>query len=270
MSAPASTVPGMDFHALHEGAEPLLLPNAWDFASAAALAEAGFAAIGTTSLGVAAVHGVPDGSGGTKDETLDLAKKIVGLPVPVTVDVEAGFGLSPAELGDLAAELADLGVAGVNIEDELCAPDLHEQRIAAIRDRAPALFLNARTDTHWLKPDPSLPDALERVRRYAAAGASGVFVPGISAEDDVRALVDAVDVPVNVLYKPGQSIEELAALGVARISTGSLLYRAALHAAVTTAREIRAGGATAADVPGYQAVQDYIIGGRRRGSGGLK
>ncbi|MEB3366218.1 isocitrate lyase/PEP mutase family protein [Saccharopolyspora mangrovi] len=260
----------MDFHALHVTGAPLLLPNAWDFTSAAALAEAGFAAIGTTSLGVAAVHGVPDGSGATKGETLDLAKKIVGLPVPVTVDLEAGFGLSPAEIGEFAAELADLGVAGINVEDELCDPQLHEQRITEIRDRAPELFVNARADTHWLSPDPSLPDALERARRYAGAGASGVFVPGISAENDVRALVEAVDVPVNVLYKPGQSIEELAAWGVHRISTGSLLYRAALNAAITTAREIGSGGTTAMDIPGYQAVQDYIVGGRRRGSGGLK
>ncbi|RRO15413.1 isocitrate lyase/phosphoenolpyruvate mutase family protein [Saccharopolyspora rhizosphaerae] len=259
-----------DFHALHAAGAPLLLPNAWDHTSAAALAEAGFAAIGTTSLGVAAVHGVPDGSGGTKQETFDLARKIVALPVPITVDVEAGFGLGPAEIGDFAAALADLGVAGINIEDELCDPQLHARRITEIRDRAPGLFVNARTDTHWLGSDPSLPEALERARRYAGAGADGVFVPGLSAETDVRALVEAVDVPVNVLYKPGQSIEELAAAGVHRISTGSLLYRAALSAAVTTAREIRSGGATAADAPTYQAVQDYIVGGRRRGSGGLK
>ncbi|WP_461156664.1 isocitrate lyase/PEP mutase family protein [Saccharopolyspora tripterygii] len=260
----------MDFHALHDGAQPLVLPNAWDFTTAAALVEAGFEAIGTTSLGVAAAHGVPDGTGGTRGETFDLASALVDLPVPITVDVEAGFGLEPEEIGDYAAQLAGLGVAGINIEDELCDPSLHERRITEIRGRAPGLFLNARSDTYWLGNDPQLPDALERARRYAGAGADGVFVPGISADDDVRALVGAVDVPVNVLYKPGQSVEELAALGVRRISTGSLLYRAALNAAVSTAREIRSGGVTAADVPGYGAVQDYIIGGRRRGSGGLK
>ncbi|TWF92563.1 2-methylisocitrate lyase-like PEP mutase family enzyme [Saccharopolyspora dendranthemae] len=270
MSVPASTVLRMDFHALHAGVQPLVLPNAWDFTTAAALVEAGFDAIGTTSLGVAAAHGVPDGTASTRRETFDLASRLVDLPVPITVDIEAGFGLEPEEIGDYAAQLAELGVAGINIEDELCDPELHERRITEIRSRAPGLFLNARADPYWLGSDPQLPDALERARRYAAAGASGVFVPGISAEDEVRALVGAVDVPVNVLYKPGQSVEELAAMGVRRISTGSLLYRAALNAAVSTAREIRSGGATAADVPGYRALQDYIIGGRRRGSGGLK
>jgi 2-methylisocitrate lyase-like PEP mutase family enzyme len=105
------------FHALHQGDRPLLLPNAWDYASAAALAEAGFAAIGTTSLGVAAANGLPDGKGVTRAETLALARRLRRLPCPVTVDVEGGFSDDPAEVADLAEEVAAAGAVGVNLED---------------------------------------------------------------------------------------------------------------------------------------------------------
>ncbi|KAA5836889.1 isocitrate lyase/phosphoenolpyruvate mutase family protein [Saccharopolyspora hirsuta] len=254
-----------EFHALHRAEAPLLLPNAWDFASAAALVAEGFAAIGTTSLGVAAAHGELDGEGCTRAQTVELAARLVELPRPISVDVEAGFG----DPGGIAAELAELGVAGINLEDGLGDTAHQEEVIAEVKRRAPDLFLNARTDTYWLGEAPSLEDTIDRVVRYAAAGADGVFVPGMTAVDDIRAVVDAVLVPVNVLFQPGQRIGELAALGVRRVSTGSLLYRAALHGAVTAARAVRDGSPVASGVPGYSAVQDYV-GGRRRGSGGFQ
>src|SRR5690606_15942055 len=98
----------------HAGPEPLVLPNAWDVGSALALAEAGFTAIGTTSLGVAASHGLPDATGATLTETVELARRLARLPIPVTVDIEYGLGRDPVEL---ASKLSDLGVAGINIED---------------------------------------------------------------------------------------------------------------------------------------------------------
>ncbi|MER5389222.1 isocitrate lyase/phosphoenolpyruvate mutase family protein [Saccharopolyspora sp. NPDC002686] len=253
-----------EFHALHQDGL-LLLPNAWDFASAAALVDEGFAAIGTTSLGVAAAHGEPDGEGRTRAQTVELARRLVDLPRPISVDVETGFG-DPA---GIAEELAELGVAGINLEDGLGDPAHQQELIAEVKRRAPGLFLNARTDTYWLG-QPSLSDTIDRAQRYAAAGADGVFVPGMSAADDIRALVDAVGVPVNILFQPGHRIEELAALGVRRVSMGSLLYRAALHSAVTTARAVRDGSPVPSGVPGYSAVQDYVVGGRRRGSGGFQ
>lgn len=106
-----------EFHALHQDGL-LLLPNAWDFASAAALVDEGFAAIGTTSLGVAAAHGEPDGEGRTRAQTVELARRLVDLPRPISVDVETGFG-DPA---GIAEELAELGVAGINLEDGLGDP----------------------------------------------------------------------------------------------------------------------------------------------------
>ncbi|WP_034217504.1 isocitrate lyase/PEP mutase family protein [Actinoplanes subtropicus] len=234
-----------DFRDLHRPGAPLLLPNAWDVASALALADAGFAAIGTTSLGVAAAHGLPDGQEQGKDQTLEFVRALHGrLEIPLTVDAEGGFGGSPAEVADLAATLHAAGAAGLNLEDgrphgTLAPPDDQAARIAAVKARSPGLFVNARTDTHWTGTG-DLAEALSRARTYLEAGADGIFVPAVAADDDIRALV-ALGAPVNVLLLPGMTVPHLAGLGVARISTGSLLFRAALAAAVGVAREVAAG-----------------------------
>lgn len=223
------------FHQLHYQDEPLLLPNAWDFATAAALVADGFPAIGTTSLGVAAAHGLPDEAGSTLHETLALAGALVRLPVPVTVDIESGFGADPREL---AARLWDLGVAGVNVEDAVGDARAHADLVRGLKDGAPGLFVNARVDTYWLGRDHDT--TLDRAHRYVDAGADGIFVPGVIRDDDIIALVRSIPVPLNVLAQ--RPLAELARLGVKRVSTGSLLYRAALDAAVTAARTVRDGG----------------------------
>jgi 2-methylisocitrate lyase-like PEP mutase family enzyme len=243
------------FHRLHRGERPLLLPNAWDFASAAALVDAGFPAIGTTSLGVAATHGIPDAAGLALAETLALARRLVRLPVPVTVDIEAGFGSDPREL---AAQLWELGVAGVNIEDgrgtRLADPPEQAKLVRGLKDGAPGLFVNARVDTHWLAVGQD--STIDRALRYVDAGADGVFVPGLRDERGIAAAVHAVPAPVNVLAQ--LDIHTLAGLGVRRVSTGSLLFRAALGATVTAARAVR-DGEPVADLPGYQEVQDLVV-----------
>ncbi|WP_169982702.1 isocitrate lyase/phosphoenolpyruvate mutase family protein [Microbispora sp. H10836] len=251
------------FRALHHAERPLVLPNAWDHASAAALAAAGFAAIGTTSLGVAAAAGKPDATGETAAETLALARRLAGLPCPVSVDIEGGFADTPEGVAEIASELAALGVAGVNIEDgrpDGTLADLGErcETIAAVKARAPELFVNARTDTYWLGAgDPGA--TIARLRAFAEAGADGVFVPGVADAGDVRALVDAVDLPLNVLFLPGRhTVAGLATLGVRRISTGSLLLRAALHAVVGTARAVAGGGDIPAGLPSYADVQELV------------
>ncbi|TDD34963.1 isocitrate lyase/phosphoenolpyruvate mutase family protein [Actinomadura sp. KC06] len=249
------------FRALHQGPEPLVLPNAWDFASAAALVAAGFPAIGTTSLGVAAAAGKPDAEAATLGETMALAGSLARLPCPVTVDIEAGFG-APAEAADLAARLAGLGIAGINIEDgrpgrALADPAVLCESIEAIKGRVPELFVNARTDAFWLGLPAALDEALARVRMYEGAGADGVFVPKIAAKEDIAAVVAAVDVPVNVLFLPnGLAVGELAALGVRRISTGSLLFRAAIAAGVSAAEAVRDGARIGDGIPGYEEVND--------------
>ncbi|MFC4002150.1 isocitrate lyase/phosphoenolpyruvate mutase family protein [Prauserella oleivorans] len=252
--------PFTEFRALHHATEPLLLPNAWDHVSAAALVAAGFRAIGTTSLGVAAAHGLPDGQGRTREETVALVRRLTGLPCLLTVDVEGGFSDDPAEVADLAETLAGLGAVGINLEDgragrTLADPGRQAEAIRAVKDRVPELFVNARIDTYWLGVDTGdLAPTLDRAHRYRQAGADGIFVPG--RIPDLPALLVGVSLPLNVLYLPGErTVPELAALGVRRVSTGSLLLRAAVGATVAAAEAIRAGASPAGPVPSYADIQ---------------
>ncbi|PXX56545.1 2-methylisocitrate lyase-like PEP mutase family enzyme [Nocardia tenerifensis] len=247
------------FHELHHRDRPLVLPNAWDFGSAAVLAAEGFPAIGTTSLGVAVAAGLPDGTGVTEAATMALARLLAGLPVPVTVDIEGGFSETPSAVADYAQQLAESGLAGINLEDgragsTLAEPDHQAELIGAIKDRAPELFVNARVDTYWVKDD--IERTLARVERYTAAGADGIFVPGLTDPEGIAQLVAATPLPVNILYSPtGPSIAELGELGVRRVSTGSLLYRSALAVAVETARAVRDGGSLPIVAPPYTEIQ---------------
>ncbi|MFI6793560.1 isocitrate lyase/phosphoenolpyruvate mutase family protein [Nonomuraea sp. NPDC050383] len=240
----------MSFHDLHRPGDPLLLPNAWDYGSAAALAAQGFAAIGTTSLGVAAVHGRPDAAGATRAETVELAQQMSGLDVMVTVDIEGGFSDDPAQVSDLVASLAALGVAGVNLEDgrpdgTLRPMTLQQEIIEAALGHG--VFVNARTDTCWLKTG----DTLERVRAYGHA--DGVFVPGLGDPGEIAEVVAATPLPLNVLYQPGgPSLARLAEAGVARVSTGSLLYRASLQGALAAVLAVQ--GRPSPPVPSYADV----------------
>ena len=232
------------FARLHRPGQPLFLPNAWDFATAATLAQAGFAAIGTTSCGVATAAGQPDATGVARVETVAVARRLAVLPVLLTVDIEAGFSDDPREVAELAAELNDIGAVGINIEDgrpdgTLGPVDLHCAKIEAIRTAAPGLFVNGRTDAFWLA-DPAAPppvdEARQRARAYVAAGADGVFIPAVADPGLVKSLATTIDAPLNVLYLPGQhTLAELAAAGAARVSTGSLLFREALRCVVETA-----------------------------------
>ncbi|MEU1969848.1 isocitrate lyase/phosphoenolpyruvate mutase family protein [Micromonospora sediminicola] len=249
------------FRALHRPGRPLLLPNAWDHASAAALAARGHAAIGTTSLGVAAAAGRPDGAGATRTETLDLARRLRHLPVLLTVDVEDGFDEEPAAVARYVGELAALGVVGVNLEDgrpdgTLTPAPLVAAKIAAVRAAAPGLFVNARTDAWWLDVPAPLAEARRRAAAYRAAGADGFFVPG-APDDTIGTLVADAGLPLNVLHRPGgPDLDRLGRLGVARVSTGSLLFRAALGAALRRVDAVAAGADTGEPTPpGYGEVQ---------------
>lgn len=248
------------FARLHHLATPLLLPNAWDYASAAALAAQNFQAIGTTSLGVAAAVGLPDGAAATVDATLALARRLGQGSFLFTVDAEGGFSDDPEGVAELARSLYDAGAAGINLEDgrpdgTLAPVELHAAKIAAVKAAVPALFVNARTDTHWLGRQEG--ETAARLAIYEQAGADGVFVPGLSDPDGIAALTATLVVPLNILYAPtGPTIAELAELGVRRVSLGSLLYRRALAAAVTTATAIRDGRPTDLWIPSYAEVQE--------------
>ncbi|WP_280469885.1 isocitrate lyase/PEP mutase family protein [Nocardia brasiliensis] len=244
---------------MHPRPSRLVRPTAWHCGSAALLAADGFPAFGTTSLGVAVAAGLPDGTGVTAAATIALARLLARLPVPVSVDIEGGFSESPTAVGEYVAQLAEIGIAGINVEDgrtenSLAAPEHQAAVIAAIKAHAPELFVNARVDTHWLRLDAD--STLDRAARYAAAGADGIFVPGLTDPAAIERLVAAVPLPVNILYSPtGPSLATLAALGVRRISTGSLLYRTALAVAVDAARAVRADTPLPTAPPPYDRIQ---------------
>lgn len=253
-----------EFRSLHRPGEPLVLPNAWDLASARWLHAAGYPAVGTTSLGVAFAAGRADGAGETADETLDLARRIVAAGIAVTIDIEAGFSDDPGEVGRFAERLARLGVVGVNVEDSdatgrLVDPAVAAQKVAAIAAAAPDLYLNARTDAFWIGgtagAESRTREARARVHRYLGAGASGIFIPGAISLDVIASLARDIPAPLNVLAQPGATVAELADAGVARVSTGSLLFRVALGAIEAAARGIRDGvDAPAPVTPSYEEV----------------
>ncbi|MCC3773386.1 isocitrate lyase/phosphoenolpyruvate mutase family protein [Streptomyces sp. UNOB3_S3] len=247
------------FARLHHQSAPLLLPNAWDHASAAALAAQGFPAIGTTSLGVAAAAGLPDGAAATAEATLALARRLGQGSFLFSVDAEGGFSDDPRDVAELARSLHAAGAAGINLEDHrpdgtLAPAELHAAKIAAVKAAAPALFVNARTDTHWLGRQED--ETAARLAVYEQAGADGVFVPGLSDPDGIGALTATLTVPLNILYTPtGPTLADLAGLGVRRVSLGSLLYRSALTAAVATATAIRDGRPTGPTPLSYAEAQ---------------
>ena len=230
----------MTFRDLHFGDLPLLLPNAWDVPSALALLECGFTAIGTTSFGVASSRGYPDGGRSTRDANVDLANALGPLDCYLSIDIEDGYADDPAEVAEYVARLP---AHGINIEDStaetLIAAEDHAAKILAIKRRSPELFVNARIDTYWLGQDATVAVTLDRAARYVEAGADGIFVPGATHPQVLRALTARIDRPVNVLAIQGLSLSALAELGVRRVSTGSLPYRAAIHAAAQAAVAVR-------------------------------
>lgn len=244
------------FRELHFADTPLLLPNAWDLGSALAFADAGFAAIGTTSFGVAASAGRPDGDGSGQAATAVLAAQLCRLPVYVTVDIEDGYSNDPAEVAEFVAELAELGVAGVNMEDSVAGhlvdAAAFADKVAAVKRRAPGVFINARVDNFWFDEQATVEAVLLRARAYADAGADGIFVPGVAEVEDIRGITAGTPLPVNVLAHPTLTVAQLAELGVRRVSSGSLPYRAAVDAALNSVVALRDGRQPPAATPYWQ------------------
>jgi 2-methylisocitrate lyase-like PEP mutase family enzyme len=227
---------------LHRPGAPLLLPNAWDVATARAVVAAGFPVVATTSGGVAATLGYEDHEGAPADEMLAVAARIArDVEVPVTVDAEAGYGMDPAEL---VAALRSVGAAGCNLEDSdygagrLRDPDQHAEWLRAVREAASddgyGLVINARIDV-FLHPflagagpgtqEELVPEALRRAHAYRDAGVDCVFPITLWERDALRRFTSEVRGPVNVVRLPqAPSLADLAALGVARVSWGILLH----------------------------------------------
>ena len=243
------------FHQLHIKGNPLVLFNAWDAGSAQAVARGGAKAIATGSWSVAAAHGVADGEDLPLDVVIANAARIVAaVDLPVTIDFEAGYGSTPADVGESVARLLATGAIGVNIEDRfigkpgLQAPLDQAARLSAARRAADAsgvpLFINARTDIFLNAPasehsEAMVDDALARAKIYADAGGSGFFVPGLIDETLLARVCRDCPLPVNVMmFSDAPSPNRLAELGVARISHGPGPYRAMVKWLEGEAKEI--------------------------------
>ncbi len=245
------------FQALHHADEMLFLGNAWDVLSARTLEQSGFRAIGTTSWGVAASLGYKDGENIDFALHLSIIKLIVDhVNIPVSADIEAGYAETHGQIVENVLRTADLGVAGINIEDSFKrGPGLKEiadqakllqTMRAALDNRGFAdFYINTRIDTYFRREDP-FAETIERGLAYVESGASGIFVPGIVEEEQIRAIAQEVRAPLNVLSRPNlTNAGRLAEWGVKRLSIGNDFYDHVADFAKASASKLAADRDTA-------------------------
>lgn len=243
------------FRALHEREGAFILPNPWDVGTARILAHLGFEALATTSAGYAFAIGKRDNMVGRDEMMKHVSAIVAATDLPVSADLENGFGDDPATVAETFRIAAATGLAGGSIEDSTGRPDhpIYDRGLAAERVRAaveavrslPFPFtITARAENH-LVGRPDLEDTIERLQSYQEAGAHVLYAPGLLSREDIAAVVSSVDRPVNVvmgLQGARLSLAELAEIGVKRVSVGSALSRAALGAFLRAAREMREHG----------------------------
>ena len=242
--------------ALHHGERPLVLANAWDAASARLVEEAGYPAVATTSAGIAYALGHPDGERVSRKEMLQVVRRIAAaVSVPVTADLEAGYGPGPEAMARTTRDLVAAGAVGLNLEDargksrrKLLPTAAQVERVRAVRETSQALgvpvVINARTDAFALvERARALTEAVARGNAYLEAGADCVFVPFVRDMEIIAELVRQIRGPINILTGPGTpTVDELAALGVRRVSVGSAPMRATLGLARRIARDLHERG----------------------------
>jgi 2-methylisocitrate lyase-like PEP mutase family enzyme len=258
MNANAQAAKADQLRKLHQGPKILVLPNAWDVASARVLEELGYPAIATTSAGVAFSLGYPDGQHISRKEMLEVVSRIAaGVRVPVTADIEAGYGVSAADMAETAKAVVASGAVGMNLEDVLGSTEdslvdlnLQCEKIRAIRGASRAagvpLVLNARTDIYLMPIGPAesrFERTVERLTAYRDAGADCLFAPGLADGETIGKLVKELGAPLNILAGADcPSLTELEKLGVARASTGSGVMRATLGLVRRIGKELREHG----------------------------
>jgi 2-methylisocitrate lyase-like PEP mutase family enzyme len=261
------------FRALHQRDGAFIIPNPWDIGTARVLASMGFAALATTSAGLAFSLGVPEGVI-TREQALDHCRAIVdATDLPVSADLENGYGESPESVAETIAAAAEMGLAGGSIEDHtgrrddpIYPFDLAVERIAAAVQAARRLprdfVLTARCENFlWQRPD--LDDTIKRLQAYSAAGADVLYAPGLRDLDMIRTVCQSVDKPVNVVMGlPGVTlgVQDLAAAGVKRVSVGSALSRLAFGAVMRAAREMIGKGTFnfAAEAAGFAEIEAHF------------
>lgn len=243
------------FRLLHDAPGAFIIPNPWDVGTARILAAMGFQALATTSAGMAFSYGVAEGRTSREDTLAHCRALVSATPLPVSADLEKGFGDSPESAAETIHAAAEIGLAGCSLEDHTGDPDepiydfsLAVERIAAAAEARFALahdfVLTARCENFmWGRPD--LDDTIKRLEAFEAAGADVLYAPGLRDLETIRILCEAVSKPVNVVMGlPGATftVDELAAAGVKRISVGSALARLAYGAFVSAAREMSTDG----------------------------
>jgi 2-methylisocitrate lyase-like PEP mutase family enzyme len=237
------------FQALHAG-EPFVIPNPWDAGSARVLAELGFKALATTSSGFAFTLGRLDGNV-ILDEVVEHVRMLDrATDLPVSVDLENGYGPDPESVVLAVTRAAEAGAVGASIEDydpggRIYGPDHAAERVAAAVEAARVLAfpftLTARAENH-LRGNPDLDDTIARLQAYEAAGADVLYAPGLQTPAEIRAVCEAVSKPVNVLARPGLSMAEIVDAGAQRVSVGGSLTWVAVSAMAAAATEIRDHG----------------------------
>ena len=258
MSFAAQAEKAHKLQALHLGPRILVLPNVWDVASARIVEDAGFPAVATSSAGVANSLGYPDGQKISRGEMLEVVARIVrAVSVPVTADMEAGYGKTPEDLAQTAVAIIEAGAAGCNIEDcpaegsgELFPIDLQKQKIRAMMEaakkRGAHLVINARTDIFLEgigEPATRVERTIERLNAYREAGAGSLFAPGVKDAATIEKITRAVKGPLNILATLGTpSVAELEKLGVARVTCGSGPMRASMGLTSRIVKHIRDKG----------------------------
>ena len=258
MNTQLQTEKAARLRALHQGPKILVLPNAWDVASARVIEDLGYPAIATSSAAIAATLGYPDGQRISQQEMLEVVARIArAVNVPVTADAEAGYGTSTADTVQFAKDLVACGAVGLNFEDitgsdetSHVALDLQVANIQALRDTSKSLgvplVINARTDIFLMPIGPAetrFERTIERLRAYRQAGADCVFAPGVADSTTIAKLVQSVNAPLNILTSQScPSIPELERLGVRRVSLGSSLMRATLGIIRRVDKELQTTG----------------------------
>ncbi len=242
------------FRAMHRGRRILVLPNAWDVSSARVFEAAGFGAIATTSAGIAFTLGYADGQRISREEMLGVVRRIASaVKIPVTADVEAGYGNGPEDVALTARSVSEAGAVGMNLEDATGDPQqplfevmMQVERIKAVREAVSGMVLNARTDVYLLQletPEKRYDTALRRLVAFRDAGADCLFVPGLHDAETIGRMVKDLQFPVNILVGPGSSpVPELERLGVARVSVGSSAMRATVGLVQRLAKELKNSG----------------------------